>query len=107
MEVIAALKEMIRNWLDDNHPEIPAQERLRMAEVMDISLIERTKAESLKTLFELNQAVRLSFIEMQFIKKVRFVARCELRKSLYGWFNKILTFLWSRKWSTLCTQWTT
>ena len=70
IEVIAGLKEMIRNWLDDNHPEIPVQERARMAERMDISLIEREKAQSLKTLFELNQAVRLSFIEMQFIKKV-------------------------------------
>jgi hypothetical protein len=63
---------MIRSWLNDNHPEIPAEERAKMAELMDISLIERKKAESMKTIFELNQAVRLSFIEMQFIKKVRF-----------------------------------
>ena len=71
MEVIAGLKEMIRSWLDDNHPEIPPAERLAMAERMDISLIEQKKAESMKTIFELNQAVRLSFIEMQFIKKAR------------------------------------
>jgi len=70
IEVIAGLKEMIRSWLDENHPEIPADERSKMAELMDITLIERKKAESMKTIFELNQAVRLSFIEMQFIKKV-------------------------------------
>ena len=71
VEVIAGLKEMIRSWLDENHPEIPVGERTRMAEIMDISLIERQKTESMKTVFQLNQAVRLSFIEMQFIKKVR------------------------------------
>lgn len=70
MEVIAGLKEMIRSWLNDNHPELSPDERALMAEVMDISLIERAKTESMKTIFELNQAVRLSFIEMQFIKKV-------------------------------------
>ncbi|CAB9528536.1 expressed unknown protein [Seminavis robusta] len=69
LEVIAGLKEMIRSWLDDNHPEIPVEKRLEMAELMDISLIERKKAESMKTIYEINQAVRLSFIEMQFIKK--------------------------------------
>ena len=70
-EVIAGLKEMIRSWLDENHPDIPEAERIRMAEIMDITLIEKKKAECMKTIYELNQAVRLSFIEMQFIKKVR------------------------------------
>jgi len=69
--VISGLKEMIRSWLDENHPEMPLDERVHMAETMDISLIEKTKAESMKTIYEINQAVRLSFIEMQFIKKVR------------------------------------
>lgn len=68
-EVIAGLKEMIRSWLDENHPEMSLKERLKIAEAMDISLIEKKKAESMKTLYEINQAVRLSFIEMQFIKK--------------------------------------
>jgi hypothetical protein len=76
LEVIAGLKEMIRSWLDDNHPEIPVAKRLEMAELMDISLIERKKAESMKTIYEINQAVRLSFIEMQFIKKVRRCIGC-------------------------------
>ena len=69
--MIAGLKEMIRSWLDENHPSIPPEKRLEMAELMDISLIERAKAESMKTLYEINHAIRLSFIEMQFIKKVR------------------------------------
>jgi len=60
---------MISSWLDENHPDIPALERLKMAERMDITLIERQKTESLKNLFELNKAIRLSFIEMQFMKK--------------------------------------
>lgn len=109
IEVIAALKEMIRSWLDDNHPEIPAAERLKMAELMDISLIERTKAESLSSLFELNQAVRLSFIEMQFIKKVcllLFALRCSTLDGAWPYhFFFLLMFL--RKWSTHCTRWTT
>lgn len=68
-EVISALKEMIRSWLDENHPEMPLKDRILIAENMDISLIERKKTESMKSLFEIQSAVRLSFIEMQFIKK--------------------------------------
>lgn len=69
VEVIAGLKAMILSWLDENHPEISIPDRAHMAEIMDITLIEQKKAESMKNIFELNQAVRLSFIEMQFIKK--------------------------------------
>lgn len=94
IEVIAALKEMIRAWLDENHPEIDVPERLRMAERMDITLIERQKAESMKTLFELSQAIRLSFIEMQFMKKV-----CTDRISLF----LLLPQTCSRSYIFLCT----
>lgn len=37
---------------------------------MDISLIEEKMEESIKHLYELNSVVRMSLIEMQFIKKV-------------------------------------
>ena len=78
IEVIAGLKEMIRSWLDENYPDLPETDRMQMAESMDITLIEKKKAECMKTIYELNQAVRLSFIEMQFIKKVRRLGICLL-----------------------------
>ena len=37
---------------------------------MDISLIEERFEESIKHIYELNSVVRMSLIEMQFIKKV-------------------------------------
>lgn len=37
---------------------------------MDISLIEEKMEESIKHIYELNSVVRMSLIEMQFIKKV-------------------------------------
>ena len=46
-----------------------------MAESMDMSLIDSKKAESLSTIDEINNVIRMSFIEAQFIKKVRALAR--------------------------------
>ena len=62
---------MIREWLDDNYPKMPLAERQMMAETMDMSLIDSKKAESLSTIYEINNVIRMSFIEAQFIKKVR------------------------------------
>ena len=67
---IENLKVMIRNWLDENFPNMPATERAKRAEAMDMSLIEARKSESLKTIYEINNVIRMSFIEAQFIKKV-------------------------------------
>jgi hypothetical protein len=45
------------------------QDKQGMSEAMDISLIEITKERSMKTIYELNSVLRMSFIEAQFIKK--------------------------------------
>lgn len=69
LETIKALKIMIRSWLDETYPDMPIPERDRIAEAMDVSLIENKKTESMKTIYEINNVVRMSLIEMQFIKK--------------------------------------
>lgn len=70
MEAFDSLKKMIRSWLDDTFPDMPEAERISMAEAMDVSMVERKKEESLKTFYEINNVVRMSFIEMQYMKKV-------------------------------------
>jgi len=50
------------------------EEKIRLSEAMDISLIEQSKEESIKHILELNSVVRMSLIEMQFIKKELFNA---------------------------------
>lgn len=62
---------MIRSWLDEYFPLMPDAERKKMAEAMDVSLVEQTKESAMKTFYELNNVVRMSFIEMQYMKKVR------------------------------------
>jgi len=71
MEATESLKKMIRSWLDDTYPEMPVSDRIKMAEAMDVTLVERKKEESMKTFYEINNVVRMSFIEMQYMKKVR------------------------------------
>jgi hypothetical protein len=66
---VDTLKKMIRSWLDETHPDMPVDEKTRLSEAMDISLIEMTKENSMKTIYELNSVIRMSFIEAQFIKK--------------------------------------
>lgn len=68
-EVIENLKKMIRSWLDETFPQMEEQEKVSRAQRMDISLVEQVKEENMKTIYELNSVVRMSFIEMQFIKK--------------------------------------
>lgn len=70
LEAIESLKKMIRSWLDDTFPEMPESERLNMAEAMDVSMVEKKKEESMKTFYEINNVIRMSFIEMQYMKKV-------------------------------------
>ena len=65
-----ALKQMIKNWLDENYPKMAEAQRMALAEAMDMSLIEEQKTESMKTFFELNKVVQMSFIEMQYMKRV-------------------------------------
>jgi hypothetical protein len=67
---IVNLQKMIRSWLDETQPEMPVEERAQRAQAMDISLIEAKKEENMKTIYELNSVIRMSFIEAQFIKKV-------------------------------------
>jgi hypothetical protein len=61
---------MIKTWLDENYPDMPVVDRERMAERMDMSLIDSKKAVSVNSIYELNHVIRMSFIEAQFIKKV-------------------------------------
>jgi len=69
MDAIESLKRMLRSWLDEVFPQMPTEEKLERAEAMDISLIEEKMEESIKHIYELNSVVRMSLIEMQFIKK--------------------------------------
>ena len=79
MEVINVLKKMIKAWLDENCPNMPESQRQAMAEAMDVSLIERKKEESMKTFYEINNVIRMSFIEMEYMKKVRISCLSEPR----------------------------
>lgn len=60
---------MIREWLADHYPQMDVRDREKMADLMDISLIEAKKAEALTSFLEINNVIRMSFIEAQFIKK--------------------------------------
>lgn len=70
MVAMETLKKMIRSWLDDYYPNMPDEYRQLMADAMDVSLVEAKKEESMKTFYEINNVVRMSFIEMQYMKKV-------------------------------------
>mmetsp|Transcript_17365 Transcript_17365/g.41675 ORF Transcript_17365/g.41675 Transcript_17365/m.41675 type:complete len:540 (+) Transcript_17365:2090-3709(+) len=69
IDAIESLKRMIRSWLEESFPNMSMEERMDRAETMDISLIEEKMEESIKHIYELNSVVRMSLIEMQFIKK--------------------------------------
>lgn len=71
IEAIESLKKMIDSFLGETFPLMSEEERNQRANSMDMSLIEQTKEENMKTIFEINSVVRMSLIEMQFIKKVR------------------------------------
>jgi hypothetical protein len=71
VDAIESLKRMLRSWLEESFPTMPKEEMTERADKMDISLIEEKMEESIKHLYELNSVVRMSLIEMQFIKKVR------------------------------------
>ena len=60
---------MIASWLEEYHPQMPEVERQAMAKATDVSLIEKTKEESMKTFYEINNVIRMSFIEMQYMKR--------------------------------------
>ena len=70
LEAITTLKNMIGSWLDETFPAMNESDKIHIADAMDISLVEKAKEESIKrSVFEINNIVRLSMIEMQFIKK--------------------------------------
>jgi hypothetical protein len=71
IDAIESLKKMIDSFLAESFPLMGEEERKSRANSMDMSLIEQTKEENMKTIFEINSVVRMSLIEMQFIKKVR------------------------------------
>jgi hypothetical protein len=87
MEAMESLKMMIRAWLDDFYPDMSEKERAQMAHTMDISLVERKKEESMKTFFEINNVIRMSFIEMQYMKKVRLRLHVSLARSRIAVFR--------------------
>jgi hypothetical protein len=66
---IVTLKQMILSWLDETFPEMSESHKWDVADKMDISLIEAMKERNMKTIYELNSVIRMSFIEAQFIKK--------------------------------------
>lgn len=68
-EATEVLRKMIYSWLSENYPKMPEKERRSMAQAMDVSLVEKTKEESMKTFYEINNVIRMSFIEMQYMKK--------------------------------------
>ncbi len=103
VDAISSLKRMIRSWLEESFPKMPLEEMEKRAEVshdlggfhilsilhllicmfihlktMDISLLEARKEASIKNIYELNSVVRMSLIEMQFIKKVCFQSHSSL-----------------------------
>jgi hypothetical protein len=63
------LKAMILTWLNENHREMPEAERKAKAQAMDVTWIDKTKEESMKSVLEGVNVVRMSFIQMQFIYK--------------------------------------
>lgn len=69
IETTKALKQMIKNWLDETYPKMAEAQRVALSEAMDMSLIEQKKTESMKTFFEINNVIRMSFIEMQYMKR--------------------------------------
>jgi len=44
-------------------------EKLRLSDSMDISLVEESKEQGMKSVYNMNSVIRMSFIEAQFIKK--------------------------------------
>lgn len=77
LDAIESLKNMIKSFLDETFTAMEEEERRTKAENMDMSLIEQTKEKSMKTILEINSVIRMSLIEMQFIKK-------ELLNALYA-----------------------
>ena len=74
LDAIESLKKMIESWLEETYGDVFTKEEIQSrAQIMDMSLIEQKKEEHMKTIFEINSVVRMSLIEMQFIKKVRAV----------------------------------
>jgi len=74
---VETLKKMIESWLEDYHPHMSPEERRAMAEAMDVTMVEKTKEESMKTFYEINNVIRMSFIEMQYMKKVSWILLCK------------------------------
>ena len=72
LEAITTLKNMIGSWLDETFPKMSEDEKINIADAMDISLVEQAKEECIKrSVFEINNIVRLSMIEMQFSENFR------------------------------------
>lgn len=70
LQAIESLKKMLQDWVDQTFPNMSSSERRQIAESMDMSLIEKKKEESVKNaLYEISDIVRMSLIEMQFVKK--------------------------------------
>jgi len=67
--VTETLKKMIRSWLDETYPDMGEAEKVRLSDAMDITLVEESKEDSMKSVYNMNSVIRMSFIEAQFIKK--------------------------------------
>eukprot|EP00536_Pseudo-nitzschia_multiseries_P012602 jgi/Psemu1/68385/estExt_Genemark1.C_4910022 len=60
---------MLRSWLDETYPEMLEAEKTRLSDAMDITLVEEAKEQGMKSVYNMNSVIRMSFIEAQFIKK--------------------------------------
>jgi len=63
------LQKMIRTWLDETYPDMAEGKKERISNNMDISLVEEVKEKAMRSVYNMNNVIRMSFIEAQFIKK--------------------------------------
>ena len=53
----------------NSYPDMGEAEKVRLSDAMDITLVEESKEDSMKSVYNMNSVIRMSFIEAQFIKK--------------------------------------
>jgi hypothetical protein len=70
LQAIESLKKILQDWVDQTFPNMSSHERRQIDETMDMSLTKKKKEESVENaLYEISDIVRMSLIEMQFVKK--------------------------------------
>jgi hypothetical protein len=67
---------------------MPETQRTKLSEAMDVTLLEKHKEQSMNTFFEMHNVIRMSFIEMQYMK-----SRCLPEKRFENRTTLLLTSL--------------